>query len=45
MVSVDADSRAEGLTVEISHGVTLKITILEEARLAAELIKSLRPSR
>lgn len=45
MVSVEATSRAKGLTVELSHGVTLKITTPEEARLAAVLIESLRPSR
>jgi hypothetical protein len=45
MVSVEAASRAKGLTVELSLGVTLKITTPEEARLAAVLIESLRPSR
>lgn len=45
MVAVDTTNRANGLKVELSHGVTLKITTPEEARLAAVLIESLRPSR
>ena len=45
MVAVDTTNRANGLAVELSHGVTLKITTPEEARLAAVLIESLSPSR
>lgn len=45
MVAVDATNRSNGLTVELSLGVTLKITTPEEARLAAVLIESLSPSR
>ena len=45
MVAVDTTNRATGLTVELSDGVSLKITTPEEARLAAVLIESLRPSR
>ncbi len=45
MVAVDETNRVNGLTVELSHGVTLKITTPEEARLAAVLIESLRASR
>jgi len=45
MVAVDETNRVNGLTVELSHGVTLQITTPEEARLAAVLIESLRASR
>ena len=45
MVSVGASTPSNGLTVELSRGVTLKVTTPEEARLAAVLIESLSPSR
>ena len=45
VVAADAANRANGLTVELPHGVTLSITTPEEARLAAILIEALSPSR
>lgn len=45
MVAAGAPNRANVLTVELPHRVTLKVTTPEEARLAAALIEALSPCR